>query len=65
MQRHHPKSKTEILDIAIPLFAEAGFNGVSMRAIAGEVGIKAAGLYHLIGIIDVKDYLRGRGLPVR
>ena len=46
MQRHHPKSKTEILDIAIPLFAEAGFNGVSMRAIAGEVGIKAASLYH-------------------
>ena len=46
MQRNHPKSKTEILDIAIPLFAEAGFNGISMRDIAGEVGIKAAGLYH-------------------
>lgn len=46
MQSRHSKSKTEILDIAIPLFAEAGFNGVSMRDIAGEVGIMAASLYH-------------------
>ncbi len=46
MQPRHSKSKTEILDITVPLFAEAGFNGVSMRDIAGEVGIKTASLYH-------------------
>ena len=41
-----PKSKTEILDLAIPLFAQSGYAGVSMRNIASEVGIKAASLYH-------------------
>jgi TetR/AcrR family transcriptional regulator len=39
-------SKTEILERAIPLFAEAGFNGVSMRAIAREVSLNAATIYH-------------------
>ena len=40
------KSKTGILDLAIPLFAQSGYAGVSMRDIANEVGIKAASLYH-------------------
>jgi AcrR family transcriptional regulator len=40
------KSKTEILDLAIPLFAQSGYAGVSMRDIANAVGIKAASLYH-------------------
>jgi AcrR family transcriptional regulator len=41
-----PKSKSEILDFAIPLFAQSGYAGVSMRDIANAVGIKAASLYH-------------------
>ena len=41
-----PKSKTDILDLAIPLFAQSGYTGVSMRDIANVVGIRAASLYH-------------------
>ena len=40
------KSKTEILAIAIPLFAKAGYDGVAMRDIAKAVGMSAAALYH-------------------
>ncbi len=39
-------SKAEILAKTIPLFAAAGYSGVSMRQIAQTVGIKAASLYH-------------------
>ena len=46
MRPTHPKTKTQILDIGIPLFARAGFSGVSMRDIAKKVGISAAALYH-------------------
>ncbi|MEA2078264.1 MAG: TetR/AcrR family transcriptional regulator [Pseudomonadota bacterium] len=41
-----PKSKIGILDLAIPLFAQSGYAGVSMRDIASVVGIRAASLYH-------------------
>ena len=40
------KNREEILDLAIPLFAQSGYTGVSMRDIASAVGIKAASLYH-------------------
>jgi AcrR family transcriptional regulator len=40
------KSKSEILETAIPLFARAGFNGISMRVIAKEVGLNVATIYH-------------------
>ena len=40
------QTKEEILTTTIPLFAEAGYTGVSMRQIAQAVGIKAASLYH-------------------
>lgn len=40
------KSQAQILEKSIPLFAEAGFNGVSMRAIAKAVGLNVATLYH-------------------
>jgi AcrR family transcriptional regulator len=40
------KNKTEILGIAIPLFANGEYDGVTMRQIAAAVGIKAASLYH-------------------
>ena len=39
-------TKAEILAISIPLFADSGYAGVSMRQIAQAVGIKAASLYH-------------------
>ena len=39
-------TRTRILDVAVPLFAEAGYDGVSMRAIAKAVGIQAASLYN-------------------
>jgi len=41
-----PRTKEEILESATPLFAEAGYNGVSMRRIAQAVGLNAASLYH-------------------
>ena len=41
-----PKSKEEILAIAIPLFSGSGYSGVSMRILAKKVGVSAAALYH-------------------
>ena len=40
------KSKNDILNLAVPLFARGGYTGVSMRQIAEEVGLNAASLYH-------------------
>ena len=42
----NPRSKADILKLAIPLFARSGFAGVSMRDIARAVGVSAASLYH-------------------
>ena len=39
-------TKAEILALSIPLFADSGYAGVSMRQIARAVGIQAASLYH-------------------
>lgn len=46
MKTSKQHTKTEILTISIPLFANEGYDGVSMRQIAAAVGIKAASLYH-------------------
>ncbi|MBF0283340.1 MAG: TetR/AcrR family transcriptional regulator [Magnetococcales bacterium] len=46
MRPLHPRSKEQILTQAIPLFARMGFDGISMRDIAGAVGMSAAALYH-------------------
>lgn len=46
MHSAKPKSKTEILKIAIPLFSGEGFGGISMRRLADAVGFNAASLYH-------------------
>ncbi|MEA3332530.1 MAG: TetR/AcrR family transcriptional regulator [Pseudomonadota bacterium] len=40
------QTKSEILALSIPLFADRGYAGVSMRQIARAVGIQAASLYH-------------------
>ncbi len=42
--KSHP-TKQRILNVAIDLFSQYGFKDVSMREIAGEVGIKASSLY--------------------
>ncbi|MBF0289758.1 MAG: TetR/AcrR family transcriptional regulator [SAR324 cluster bacterium] len=39
-------TKTLVLDCAVPLFAQKGYTGVSMREIAKAVGIQAATLYY-------------------
>jgi len=39
-------SRTQIVAAAIPLFAQHGYSGVSMREIARASGIQAASLYH-------------------
>ncbi len=39
-------TREEVLERAIPLFAAAGFDGVSMRDIAVAVGVTPAALYH-------------------
>ena len=46
MRPLNPKSNEEILAIVIPLFAGAGYSGVSMRTIANKVGISPAAIYH-------------------
>ena len=46
MRSSNSESKTTILETSIPLFARAGYDGVTMREIARGVGIKAASLYY-------------------
>lgn len=45
MRQGEKPTKQRIRDVSIALFAQHGFNEVSMRRIAGEVGIKASSLY--------------------
>ena len=45
-KEHTVETAKFILDKAVPLFAQAGYSGVSMRDIAKEVGISGAALYH-------------------
>lgn len=42
----HPRSAEEIVAVVIPLFARAGYNGVSMREVAKAAGLSPAALYH-------------------
>ncbi len=46
MRPLNPKNKEEILAIVIPLFAGAGYSGVSMRTVAEKVGVTPAAIYH-------------------
>ena len=43
-----PKRKTreEILELSVPLFAQRGYDGVSMRDVAAAVGLTQAALYY-------------------
>jgi AcrR family transcriptional regulator len=42
----HSESCLKILDKSLPLFADKGYDGVSMRDIARAVGVKAPALYN-------------------
>jgi len=44
--KNTPDTRIRILEAAVPLFAQAGYDGVSMRAIAGAAGIQAPSLYN-------------------
>ena len=51
-------TKEKILDTALTLFAEYGYNGTSMEQIAQDVGIKAPSLYkHFKGKEDILNTL--------
>lgn len=46
MPRLRKKNRLDILNLAIPLFARLGYEGVSMRNLATRVGVTPAALYH-------------------
>lgn len=46
MKTRESATKIEIIETAIPLFAESGYNGVTMRQIGQKVGMRAASLYY-------------------
>ena len=46
MKAAESTTKTNILETAIPLFARAGYNSISMRNIAKKAGLTAPTLYH-------------------
>ena len=51
-------TKEKILDAALTLFAENGYDGTSVEQIAGIVGIKAPSLYkHYKGKEDILNAL--------
>ena len=46
MPKASKKSREHILDLAVPLFAKSGFDGVSIREIAGQIELTPAALYY-------------------
>lgn len=51
-------TKTRIMDVAIHMFSERGYEAVSIRDICGEVGIKESSLYyHFRNKQDILDSL--------
>ncbi|MBQ0719141.1 MAG: TetR/AcrR family transcriptional regulator [Gammaproteobacteria bacterium] len=40
------KSREDILDLAVPLFAKSGFDGVSIRNVASQIELTPAALYY-------------------
>ena len=39
-------NRDKIFDVSVDLFSEFGYDGVSIRQIAGEVGIKEISIYN-------------------
>ena len=46
MPSHSRKSREDILDLAVPLFAKSGFDGVSIRNVASQSELTPAALYY-------------------
>ncbi len=44
-KKSDPLTQTQILQAALNLLDEVGFDGITMRALAAKLGIKAASLY--------------------
>lgn len=56
MEEKTMTTKEKILNISLRLFSEKGYDGVSMREIAAEVGIKGASIYsHFAGKQDILE----------
>lgn len=58
------KTRDEILELAVPLFAKDGYDGVSMRDVAAATGLTPAALYyhfsdkeHLYLSVVINDFL--------
>jgi len=45
-KRAQKNTRTDILELSVPLFAKHGYDGVSMRDLAQIVGVQQAALYH-------------------
>lgn len=54
------QTRGRIIEQAVPMFAQHGYGGTSMRKVADEVGIKAASIY--VHFPDGKDQLLREGL---
>ena len=51
-------TKEKIMDVALHMFSERGYEAVSIRDICGEVGIKESTLYyHFKNKMDILDSL--------
>ena len=46
MPNNSRKSREDILDLAVPLFAKSGFDGVSIRTVASQSELTPAALYY-------------------
>jgi AcrR family transcriptional regulator len=59
------QTRTAILDAAMNLFLQGGYNGTSMRQIANEAGIALGGIYnHFPGKEDIFKALIAERIPV-
>ncbi|MBN1121702.1 MAG: TetR/AcrR family transcriptional regulator [Anaerolineae bacterium] len=64
-QTRGEQTRTAILDAAMKLFLESGYNGTSMRQIANEAGIALGGIYnHFPGKEDIFKVLVAERIPV-
>jgi AcrR family transcriptional regulator len=64
-QTRGEQTRTAILDAAMNLFLESGYNGTSMRQIANEAGIALGGIYnHFPGKEDIFKALIAERIPV-
>ena len=62
MGRRAGIDKTRIVDIAAAIANENGLDGLSLAAIAAELGVKSPSLYnHVAGLGEIHELLAGYG----